>query len=87
VRLTPRLIRAEAREGYFVRLQFSDGTTADVNLERLVGSGPVFEPLRDREYFARLRASREANTVVWPNGADIAPETLYAEALKASAVS
>ncbi|MGD1059029.1 MAG: DUF2442 domain-containing protein [Solirubrobacteraceae bacterium] len=40
----------------------------------------VFEPLRDRTYFAQLRADAEAGTIVWPNEGDIAPETLYAHA-------
>ena len=38
------------------------------------------EPLRDPDYFAKVRVDPEAATVVWPNGADKAPETLYAEA-------
>lgn len=81
MRLTPRLRRASAVEGYCVQVEFADGVKAEVELGYLVGTGPVFEPLRDVAYFRRLRASREANTIVWPNGADIAPESLYAAAL------
>ena len=46
--------------------------------------GPVFEPLHDPAYFQRFFV--EAGTVTWPNGADIAPETLY-EAAKSSAAA
>ena len=55
---------------------FDDGKRRRVNLGPLL-RGPVFEPLRSPAYFRRARASRAAGTVVWPNGADIAPETLY----------
>lgn len=53
----------------------------------LLGYGGVFEPLRDRSYSSRLVADSEARTVVWPNGADIAPETLYAQAREHAAAT
>ena len=61
---------------FSVQLIFEDGTRKRVNLRKLL-RGPVFEPLRDPAYFRLLRVDREAGTIVWPNGADIAPETLY----------
>jgi hypothetical protein len=63
-----------------VRVRFADGTTADVALGYLLDYRGVFEPLRDQAYFGSLKADAEAGTVVWPNGADIAPETLHAHA-------
>ncbi|MBV9278590.1 MAG: DUF2442 domain-containing protein [Chloroflexi bacterium] len=62
-----------------LRLTFEDGTVGDVDLSRQVWRG-VFEPLADPAYFAHVRVDPEAGTVVWPNGADMAPEPLYAEA-------
>lgn len=40
----------------------------------------VFEPLADPAYFARAEVDIEAGTIAWPDGPDMAPEPLYAEA-------
>lgn len=61
---------------YVVWLKFQDGTQGEVDLENSL-RGPVFEPLKDVEYFKGVRVDPELGTIVWPNGADIAPETLY----------
>ena len=63
-----------------MHLRFADSTSADVDLSYLLDYGGVFEPLREPEYFRQLRADPEAGTIIWPNEADIAPETLYAHA-------
>ena len=62
---------------YVVWLRFEDGTEGDVDLRNSL-CGPVFEPLRDVEYFKQVQVDPDLGTIVWPNGADIAPETLYA---------
>jgi hypothetical protein len=88
MRSTPLLLEAKPLDGYRVHVRFEDGTVGDVDLSYLLGYGGVFEPLRDPRYFVRLRADPEAGTIVWPNDADIAPETLYAHARRrASAVA
>jgi hypothetical protein len=38
----------------------------------------VFEPLKDPAYFAQVRVDPELGSVVWPNGADLDPDVLYA---------
>lgn len=40
----------------------------------------MFEPLRNPAYFARVAVDPESGTIAWPNGVDMAPEPLYAEA-------
>jgi len=72
--------RVEVLGGYRLRLTFADGTVGEVDLAYLAGRGPVFEPLRDPEYFAQVSIDPDGGTIVWPNGADVAPETLYAAA-------
>ncbi len=64
---------------YRLRLTFDDGTVGEVDFAGREWRG-VFEPLRDPDYFARVAVDAEAGTVTWPNGADMAPEPLYAEA-------
>jgi hypothetical protein len=87
MRSTPLLIDATPGDDYTVHVRFEDGLTADVDLSYLLDYGGVFEPLRDLEYFGRLRADKEAGTIVWPNEADIAPETLYAHAQRRAATT
>jgi hypothetical protein len=41
-------------------------------------AGPVFEPLRDPAYFAKVQLDPVCGTVVWPNGAYLAPEAMHA---------
>ena len=70
----PSVIEADYRGDYRIHLVFNDGAEATVDFEPWL-DGPVFEPLRDREYFRKFFL--DGGTVSWPNGADIAPETLY----------
>jgi hypothetical protein len=80
----PTVTRAEYRAGYMIHLVFNDGVESMVDFsEWLVG--PVFEPLKDRDYFQRFFI--EGGTVTWPNGADIAPETLHERATSSQAAN
>jgi Protein of unknown function (DUF2442) len=75
--MLPRITAANYVADYTVWLRFSDGTEGDVDLSQDL-SGPVFEPLRDRAAFSQVTLHPELRTLVWPNGADLAPEFLYA---------
>jgi hypothetical protein len=62
--------------GYRLRLQFNDGSVRIVDLEKHL-HGEMFEPLRTPSLFATAHLNRDIDTVVWDNGADMAPEFLY----------
>jgi hypothetical protein len=87
MRSTPLLLEVTPLDGYRVHARFEDGVAADVDLAYLLSYGGVFLPLRDPDYSRTLRADAEAGTIVWRNGADIAPETLYAHAQRDAATT
>ena len=70
-----RILSAEVRGPHRLWVSFNDGTCGEVDPRPLM-SGPVFDPLRDPEFFARVTLDPVCGTVVWPNGADFAPEAL-----------
>jgi Protein of unknown function (DUF2442) len=76
----PSVIRAAYEGGFRIRLTFHDNLQGTLDSQPWL-EGPVFEPLKDRTYFQQFFI--DGGTVAWPNGADIAPETLY-EAVKHS---
>jgi hypothetical protein len=70
------ILEARHVRDYVVWFRFRDGTTGELDLRASL-RGPVFEPLRDVEYFKQFRVHPEYETIVWPNGADLAPDTLH----------
>ena len=71
-----RITQATVAGPSILRLSFNDGTAKVVDVAPLL-IGPVFEPLRDAAYFARVTLDPICGTVTWPNGADFAPEALH----------
>lgn len=71
------IVSADVLPGFVLRLNFADGTRRSVCVkDDLVG--PVFETLRDERESAKVRFD-EFGAVCWPNGADMAPDALYAD--------
>ncbi|MEN8180548.1 MAG: DUF2442 domain-containing protein [Pseudomonadota bacterium] len=68
-------------EDYKVKVTFNDGREGVADL---VGAlkGSVFEPLKNKSKFSAFAVDEELETIVWPNGADLAPEYIYFQAFK-----
>jgi Protein of unknown function (DUF2442) len=71
--MIPHVVEAKHLGGHRVWLKFNDGASGELDLSDEL-DGPVFEPLRDVEFFSRFVV--RYNTLSWENGADFAPEFL-----------
>jgi len=61
---------------YTIWLRFNDGAEGEVDLKTEL-DGEVFEPLQNVNQFRNFKVDPELQTIVWDNGADMAPEFLY----------
>ena len=60
---------------YVYFIEVDDGVKGEVDLSFLLAKGPIFKPLKNIKLFRS--AHIEGGTISWPNGADVAPETIY----------
>lgn len=72
---------AKHLKGYQIEILFNDGKQGTVDLFQSL-KGKIFDPLKDIKLFSQLKVDKELDTIVWPNGADFAPEYLYFQAFK-----
>lgn len=65
----------EPRPGYRLFVRFNTGVSGEIDLSAELW-GEMFEPLRDEALFMSAHQDAVMGTVVWENGADLAPEYL-----------
>ena len=70
----PTVVNALYIDKYIIEIEFDNGETRVVDFECWLDGG-IFEPLKDVQYFKKFIV--DGCTISWPNGADVAPETLY----------
>ncbi len=74
------LVDAVYRGDYRVFVRFNDGKESEIDLENYIKSKneeTVFAPLKELHIFKTVHFDSDLDTIVWANGADIAPERLY----------
>ena len=78
--MLPSVTKAKYVRDHLIEVKFNDGTKKVIDFEPWL-TGPIFKPLKNKDYFKKFFV--DGPTIAWPNGADIAPETLYeAETVK-----
>jgi len=68
-------------EDYKVKVSFNNGREGVADLSSAL-KGKMFEPLKNKIEFSSLVVDKELDTIVWSNGADLAPEFIYFQAFK-----
>ena len=72
------IIEVAARPQHKLFLRFEDGVTGEVDVAKISNFAGVFAALRDESRFAEVIMNKELGAVLWPNGADLDPDVLYA---------
>ena len=77
-----QVLSVEATDRFSLIAQWSDGSSREYDVRPLLQDcGPFFGHLKDPAYFQQARVSEFGDTVEWPEGQDIAPESLYENSL------
>jgi len=74
------VLEARHIEEYKLELLFANGKKGIIDLSGYQHKGGVFGRFSDTQYFKQFYVDKEIGTLCWPEGLDIAPETLYHEA-------
>jgi hypothetical protein len=69
------LIKIKYLRPYIYFVEFDDRAKGEVDLRYILDKGPVFKPLHNIKLFRSAKI--QGGTIAWPNGADLAPETIY----------
>ena len=69
------IIELKYKKEYIYHIKFDNGVEGDLNFSSYLSRGNVFSCFSDKKFFSKAKI--EGGTISWPNGVDIAPETIY----------
>ena len=71
------VIEAKYIDGYTLEIVFENGKKETCDFSHYLKRGGVFGRFSDTSYFKKFFINKELGALCWPDGLDIAPETLY----------
>jgi len=73
------IVEVKPLGGHRLYLRFEDDVAGELDFAERLRFDGVFAPLQDPRMFAQVRVDVESGTIVWPTGADLDPDVLYAD--------
>ena len=74
---------AKYLDEYKVEISFNNGKSGIADLADIPKrKSRIFNSLKDISIFSQLHVDSDIETIVWPNGVDLAPEYLYFHVFK-----
>lgn len=74
--MTPKIQKIRYISGYNYHIRFTDNREGVVDFKPFLW-GEAFKSVKDKDFFKQAFIDKTAGTITWPNGVDLAPETLY----------
>lgn len=74
--MIPKIKKIQYKKNYIYHIRFNDNREGDIDFKPFLW-GEAFEELNNIVYFKKASIDKTSGTITWPNGVDIAPETLY----------
>lgn len=73
--IEPNPIEVKSLENYCLYIKFADGKEKVYDMKPLIEKIKFYEKLKNKEYFKLVKP--RGQSVEWPNGEDVCPESLY----------
>lgn len=68
--------KVQPAESFHLVLEFNSGEYRIVDIRPFI-KGPVFEPLKNADFFNQVKVDQDSGTIIWPGEIDLDPDVLY----------
>lgn len=71
------IIQVKPLENYQLYIKFEDNKEGIIDISKIIEFTGIFTPLKELDYFQKVKLNPEWGTIHWDNGADLDPDVLY----------
>lgn len=71
------IVEVKVLNKYNLLIKFENNFCGEIDVSKIISFNGIFAPLKNQAFFKKVKVDPELGTIVWSNGADLAPETIY----------